>query len=269
MIKKIIKSTFRKFGYEIVNKKMLVKKKIQPKQEASILPNHFETQQKLIRELNISNPTIFDVGAHRGETYRSYRNLFPEASIYCFEPFPESAGNISKSLENDNKLHVITKAVDKSVGTKDFYINQFAAANSLLPRPENERRYYPTKALPKDVIQVDTISIDQFADENNISEIDVLKFDIQGGELEALKGAIKLLEAQKIKVIYSEILFVHLYEQNPLFKDVWDFLEGYNYSLYDFSIFKKASNGQVIYGDAIFVSDYVRHNVIDKFPEEP
>lgn len=43
---------------------------------------------------------IFDVGAYAGDITRTYRDIFPGATIYCFEPFPDSFKKLSR-LAND------------------------------------------------------------------------------------------------------------------------------------------------------------------------
>lgn len=47
--------------------------------------------------------TIFDVGANRGQTYRTFRRDFPQAEIYSFEPVTESFEILSSSLRGDRK----------------------------------------------------------------------------------------------------------------------------------------------------------------------
>jgi len=97
----------------------------------------------------------------------------------------------------------------------------------------------------------------------------LLKFDIQGGELDALYGAKNILTSNKPLLIYTEIMFVSLYENNPLFYQIWDFLLNYGYSLFNIYDLHTAKNGQLKYGNAIFVSDILRENIINKFSEEP
>lgn len=150
-----------------------------------------------------------------------------------------------------------------------FFVNEYAATNSLLPRPNSARRYYPKMAGPKQTINVEVISIDDFLQEAGIAGVDILKFDIQGGELNALRGSESLLEAGNTALIYTEIMFIPHYEGSPLFHEIWSFLAGYNYSLFDVYDLHRASNGQIRYGDALFVNDAVRSDVIDAFTEEP
>ncbi len=229
----------------------------------------FEAQRQLIGNSAKTCASIFDVGAHKGQTAGRYRAKFPAADIYCFEPFPASIAELQKRHSDDRKIHLVPKAVGYQPGTATFYVNAFDATNSLLRRPTSDRRYYPKSAGPKEAIEVDVVDLAGFVRTNNISTIDVLKLDIQGGELDALRGAEPLFEAGSISVVYTEIMFVPHYEGAPLFHEVWSFLSNFGYSLFDIYDLHRATNGQLRYGDAIFVSESVRNSVIDEYPEEP
>ena len=63
---------------------------------------------------------------------------------------------------------------------------------------------------------VQTTTLDSLA--SQVGEIDFLKMDVQGGELAVIEGAQKALGA--VSVIETEVEFVPLYEQQPLFADI-------------------------------------------------
>jgi FkbM family methyltransferase len=156
--------------------------------------------------------TIFDVGAHTGETVAKYKPLFPRSTIYSFEPFPESFEKLRKRFVSDSSVKPIPIAISDKAGIREFYVNQLSEANSLLPRPTSGRRYYPMNAQTITKIEVPVTTIDGFCKEQSISEIHILKMDIQGGELMALQGATEYLSRGLIALIYTELLFVPHYE---------------------------------------------------------
>lgn len=260
LLKKLVNATLNSLGYEPTST------------AASIIvppPDPFDTQRQLIADMGKSDIRIFDVGANKGQSARRYRSLFPAAEIYCFEPFPDSITALQAQFSADPKIHIVPKAVSREKGIATFYVNEFDATNSLLPRPASNRRYYPKSAGPKETIEVEVISLDDFLREKNISTIDILKFDIQGGELSALRGAESLLKAGTTPLIFTEIMFAPHYEGAPLFHEIWSFLSQTGYSLFDVYDLHRATNGQLRYGDALFVSEHVRNNVINSYPEEP
>ena len=122
----------------------------------------------------------------------------------------------------------------------------------MLQRPSLEtKRYYPKTGETKGKIDVNTIKLDDFVEANNISHINILKIDIQGAEKMAFEGAENLLKNSKVDIIYFETMFVELYESNPLFNELWEFLSKFDYSIYALHNLNFAYNGQVKYGDAI------------------
>ncbi|MEN0051000.1 MAG: FkbM family methyltransferase [Bacteroidota bacterium] len=231
--------------------------------------NPFKVQVQIMEQLGISASYIFDIGANKGEITDNYRQLFPSSTVYCFEPFPSCVKMLEQKFMEDEKVVIVPKAIADKEGTADFYVNHFIDSNSLLPRPTEKRRYYHHTAGYKETIQVEITTIDQFVEENQIEKIDILKMDIQGGELNALKGANQLLESGKISIIYAEVWFITHYENNPLFHDLCKFLEGYSYSLMNIYHLVNAKNGQLRFGNAIFIHDDVRNKVLDQYPEEP
>jgi FkbM family methyltransferase len=223
----------------------------------------------MLRVMGQSSPVIFDIGAHKGETVARYRDLFPTAEIWCFEPFPDSARALEQRFANDKSVHVTAAAVSDKAGSKTFYVNNNDSTNSLLPRNQQSRRYYHSEAAASTTVDVDVVTVDDVVRENNIDKIDILKFDIQGGELMAFKGAKQTLQANRAALIYTETLFVPHYKGNPLFNDLWNYLAQFGYTLFDIYDLYRAGNGQLRFGDALFISPEVRQEVIDQYADEP
>ena len=101
---------------------------------------------------------------------------------------------------------------------------------------------------------VTTETIDEFCNDHKIECIDILKMDIQGAELLALKGATKLLADKKIRLIYTEAYFRRQYNNQPLFHEISAFLAQYGYYLQD--IYSPIyGNGKIAWCDAIFLPE--------------
>ena len=76
-------------------------------------------------------------------------------------------------------------------------------------------------------IPVQTVAIDDLAE---IQDFDAIKLDVQGAELDVLKGAQKKLSAATL--VLSEVEFIPLYENQPLFGDVDGFLRAHGFLLH-------------------------------------
>ncbi len=228
----------------------------------------FSTQKKLIGLLKKDDLVIFDVGAFVGNISKKYTDLFPESKIHCFEAYPKTYEKLILNVSSYKNIICVNEAISNENSTKVFYVNTATATNSLFPRPLNKRRYYPRYAQPEKEIQVKTTTLDAYVQKYKIKRLDILKIDIQGGELNALKGALSLLAQEKISIIYTEIMFVPHYEGGVLFHELCTLLETYHYTLYNMYHISSAKNGQVRQGDAIFVSRTFRKNYLDLTEEE-
>lgn len=255
LIKDILRNIIRKFfnqsGYGIY--------KIPKIQER---PPHdcFNNQVMLLQDIKVS--TIFDIGAHEGQTYYQYRNLFPEAKIYSFEPFPGTFKGLKIAQSNDPLAQAFKVAISNQCGHQVFYSNESSGTNSLLESSKNIEQYYPSKLFNTlDKIEVETTTIDQVTQNNNISEIHILKMDVQGAELLALKGAIENLRKRSIYLIYTEVSFVKMYENQVIFHELWSWLEQLDYTLYSLYNLYHGLQGQLVSGDAIFIRRELLKNI--------
>jgi len=244
MNKNAINRICRKFGFEVHGTGY-----IQSVQKSSFKEDAFEKQAALL-----SSPAkiIFDVGANFGDTVLQYHNLFPGAAIYAFEPFPSTYEAMVQKTKHIDKLHPNLCALSDHAGKSVFYVNKNVDTNSLLPS-QNMGLSSDAQVQQQGIIDVKLVTIDSFCLENNIGEIDILKLDIQGGELDALKGAARLLGQKKIKLIYAESYFRPQYVNQPLLYDIAKYLQQYNYQLQDIynPIYGK---GNIVWCDVIFMA---------------
>ncbi len=78
--------------------------------------------------------------------------------------------------------------------------------------------------------------------------------DVQGGELLVLRGGSSLLSAGSIDLIYTEVSFVELYDDQVIFTDLCEYLSTHGYALYGLYNLYKGRNGLLAQADAIFLS---------------
>jgi FkbM family methyltransferase len=207
----------------------------------------------------LDNPmieTVFDVGANEGQTLAQFTAFFPNACIFAFEPFGPCFSELEKNYGGNHKVRLFKLALAEEYGTKPFYLTQYSAVNSLLEIDSCINTWADTSDIDqKGSINVAVTTIDNIIRDHDISNIDLLKMDIQGGELLALKGAVGALNKQLVKLIYLEVLFAPLYEDQAYFWDIASFLSYYNYHFVNLFNVQTCDSGFIRWADAIFIND--------------
>jgi len=211
---------------------------------------------------------IIDGGCHVGEFALAAMNEFPAANILSFEPDPDSWASAQHNIGSCERVEIVRAALGAENGKAEFFRGPYSATNSLLPRPKSTfKAYYPEHAFLNGGYFVDVVTVDNECEKRAIKQLDLLKMDLQGGEMSALQGAKSLLESGAIKVILTEAVFIEKYQDQPLLWEIWRNLEAYGYSLYSLVEVKvglyHTENASLRHGqwnqcDAIFISSPIR-----------
>lgn len=212
----------------------------------------FEDQSKILHCRDVK--TVFDCGANIGQTIEKYRKIFPQSVIYPFEPSPKSFDFINNKFQSDKYIKPQRLALSNQVGQQEFFLYENTQLDSLMKVDcmIDENLIRLGQNVNSTTVPVDTL--DNFCIKNDICQINILKMDIQGAELMALQGAKNLLSKQAIDLIYAEVNFGKLYDNQAYFYQINEFLqESFGYSLYGIYNLTKATNSSLAYGDVIFI----------------
>jgi len=234
---------FKKFGFELHGIGYIEKLK-----NAAVDKSEWNKKRELLGE-NVK--TIFDVGANRGETALKYINIFPLAKVHAFEPFPETCVIFNENHKNHKNVILNQMALSSKVGKAILNVNTSVDTNSLL---QSGKLGATSDASCKTLnqIEIETNTLDNYCKQNNIQEIDILKIDVQGFEIEVLKGALELLANGKIKIIFTEAYFVQQYVNQPLFYEIASLLIKYDFVLQDiYDPYYSTQN--ILWCDAMFI----------------
>jgi FkbM family methyltransferase len=195
---------------------------------------------------------IIDGGASIGDTSQSFSKLFPNAVIHAFEPFPDFLNALHKKAGQNHNIKVHPLALGKNNCATAFNVNQSEGTNSLLKPNENATEIYGSLFKAKKIIDVQLIKLDDWFKSSQSQMIDILKLDLQGGELDALQGAHNLFEQGLIKTVLCEFMFQKTYQDQASWIELARKIE--NYGLRLFNLYQKQYyNGQIIQADLLFI----------------
>jgi FkbM family methyltransferase len=210
--------------------------------------------------------TIFDVGAHYGETASEFIALFPRSHVFAFEPDEKNWSHLRQRFANEPRIDVYHMAVGQTDGRAVLYRNNYDATHSLLRvnAPEINRWADANDVREDGSEEVDQLTLDTFCSLHGIINVDILKLDIQGGELMALQGVKDKLSKQAVGSIFCEVEFRQLYEKQPLFWDITAYLMSYTYHFLNIVSPKVSEMGALSWADAIYVNDQLWQCIASK-----
>jgi hypothetical protein len=123
-MKGAINKYLRRFGIEIHGVGYIQKLK-----NSDLKKSEWSKQQELLKS---KVDVIFDVGANRGDIALKYLNLFPNARIHSFEPFPDSYETFIARHKDSLNVHLNKYALSSNIGKAILNINKSVDTNSLL-----------------------------------------------------------------------------------------------------------------------------------------
>lgn len=201
---------------------------------------------------------VCDIGSRFLEQSTEMSHIFRDAEFYAFEPTPGSYKICCDNLDaleeqKRNRIHVYNLAVsDKSEKIKFYEVDDTGSEHNV--GASSKYKFVPGlngsffgKTWNQREIEVQAITLDDWRAQNNIGPIDFIWMDIQGAELDALKGAEQTL--RDVRVIHTEVGTDTYYQGQSLKPEI----DAYLFSLG----FQELPNGfrqnHAFEGDAIYI----------------
>jgi FkbM family methyltransferase len=192
---------------------------------------------------------IVDGGAAYGDMTKLFLDLYPNAIVHAIEPNPHFVQHLQKNFGQHPRVVIHAVALGSTNGTTPFNVLNKPDSSSILLPSDLNHRYHPNELATSQQINVPLCRLDDLIGDT----IDIIKLDLQGYELEALKGSVRHL--QKVRALTTEIEFVSLYQSQPLFGDIDVFLRQHGLNLHNLYELWTQPDGQLTAGDAL----YLRH----------
>jgi FkbM family methyltransferase len=212
---------------------------------------HIERTISLAKKLNSSNgKCIVDVGAATGIISRIFSENFPDAKIYSFEPIKSTFSELQSNTEGYKNIVITNKGLGSEQKQASINITGRVTSSSLFESSNEIDDTYLAESLEgksKEEIIISTLDKEIPSSQNIL----VLKMDVQGFELEVLKGGRETLK--RTDIILVELQNHTYYKGAPQYFDIDEFLRESGFVLFDI-IPSIRKNEKLLEWDAVYVS---------------
>lgn len=147
---------------------------------------------RLLRQYGYGPPClVLDIGANVGDWAAEARRAWPECSLICFEPSTLAASRLEQRFIQDPRVAVEKVAIASSEAQLPLYSNHEGSALSSL----RQRRLEHFDVEFDTVEHVAVTTVDAYlAAHQHLPDVDIMKVDVEGFEMEVLQGAANCLE---------------------------------------------------------------------------
>lgn len=209
-------------------------------------------RNKVIRELQTQawfpGKVIFDVGANIGQSAKEFTDGFPEARILSFEPIPAAYTELVRATTTTPKVETFQIALGSQVGTLTMTSHGASTGNRVIA----------SAAGKSDVDTVPATTGDRFCEERRIPQIDFLKIDTEGHDLEVVRGFEGMMRRRQITLVQVECGFSPENNRHISFETMNATFLPLGYRLWGvYGLTRRlgrATTRGAAYGDAVYIS---------------
>jgi FkbM family methyltransferase len=186
---------------------------------------------------------FYDVGANVGTWTVLCRALVPDSRIVGFEPLPAHVEQFRKNTAGLADIRILQVALGSREESREFYPASFSDAGSFLQLGDAGKAEWNIRNEAPLLLNI--TPLDRLITDEGLPTPDVIKLDVQGFELEVLRGSEEAL--RKARWVLSEVSFKPYYKDQVLFSELAGFLgaRGYQVCAWGNSMRPDAMPGQV------------------------
>lgn len=236
----LIKIRIKKIIFLLINPKYFL---IYLKYKSVPSIEHIKVTKKL-KNINL----LIDVGANIGQFSLFAKKYLNCKKIILFEPLKDEYNKLCKLfIDKDIIIHNLALGSKKSNSTINI-TNQRDSSSILDINSKIDESFKHIKIIKKQIINLERL--DNILKNSDLENVNLLKIDVQGFELQVLKGASKIL--RNIKYIYIECSEIQFYKDQSLYSDIHKYLLKNNFIKDGEFNIQKNMNNQVIQLDILY-----------------
>lgn len=194
--------------------------------------HHIQRSIRLAKKLKDQRFIILDIGGGVGASAKLFNKAFPENRILIFEPVADNFDAIKKRYSSFSNIEITKCAVGNENSKKQINIANRITSSSLLPlaADSNSKVFNENILGQRRVENIEMVRLDDFLTKES-EKIGIMKIDVQGFEMDVLKGAELTLKITDIVVL--EANNHDGYVGSSKYYDIDNYLREHNYTLYD------------------------------------
>lgn len=196
-----------------------------------------------LRAAGLDPRTMIDIGAYIGEWTKSVSALFRQARFHMIEAQPDKQPSLEAVVASLPDRASVSMTLLGAEPRESVLFHSLESGSSVLEEVTTFR---------KNQLSLPMSSLDEIVTRERLQGPFFLKLDVQGYELEVLKGASSTL--QNVEALLLEVALIEYNRGAPLFDEVIAFLSEAGFVAYDFcGQFRRESDGALYQTDVIFV----------------
>jgi 2-O-methyltransferase len=189
----------------------------------------FKYIKKLLRK---SDPVVLEIGANVGRDSKRFMEIFPNITLFCFEPDPRCIRKFKKRIDDYSRCCLTEMAIADVEGELDFHLSSGSRpghksthinSSSLLSPKEHINKFPWCKF--EETIKVPSITLDGWYSRSGLRKIDFIWADVQGAEEKMISGGLNTLS--NTGYLYTEFSNDKLYEEQVNLSDILHLLPNF------------------------------------------
>jgi len=165
--------------------------------------------------------TVIDVGSNIGETMLNFASIVGEhGKVLAFEPVPSSYQKLAMNISLNNFKNIVAENLAISDKTETLYFDPATYYNS--------GGIFMMKSSSENLLSVNAIKLDDYVEAFHLNRIDFIKIDVEGFELNVLRGAVKSCHKFKPS-LFIEVNNENLQRQGATEMELLNWLQSNSY----------------------------------------
>jgi FkbM family methyltransferase len=196
-----------------------------------------------LKESGFSPEAIIDCGAYVGDWTRMIKNIFQNSKVLMVEANPEkekSLQEVQAEYPQETDYAISLLGAENRMNARFF---KMETGSSVFEEQSN---------VPRDILLLPMKTLDEVATEKGFLGSSLIKLDVQGYEIEVLKGATRVLE--RAELVLLEVSLLQYNKDAPLFGEVVHFMNSRGFVVYDFgALVRWGADNTLLQADLFFV----------------